>query len=97
MILTLSCSIFGLELKFSGAQSNNRIMNFIITLLSPTLAKPMIEPHISSLHKRDDYSFEYFTDEPKINLQSTDPDINPLFLSFLLSLIVLGNVIFTHI
>lgn len=64
-------------------------MNFIIFLVSPTFAIPLINMAASSLHKRDDYSFQYFSDEPRINLSSTDPDINPIFLAFLLSLMIL--------
>lgn len=55
--------------------------------MSPSIAMPTMD--MSSLHKRDDYSFQYFSDEPRINLSSTDPDLNPIFLFLLLSLMIL--------
>jgi hypothetical protein len=66
-------------------------MCILILFLTPSFAIPAAESHISSLLKRDDYSLKFVHGPTKINLQATDPDGNPLFLFFLLSLIILGK------
>jgi hypothetical protein len=66
-------------------------MNFLILLLTPSSATPAAESHISSLVKRDDYSLKFLDSSSRIDLQATDPDVNPLFLSLLLSFLILGK------
>ena len=70
------------------------ITYFVLFFISVSVSIPLIDIIDSrnrpSLQKRD-LSFQFTLNQPKYDFKATDPDLNPIFLACLLSVLFLGK------